>query len=822
MVSEYEQKKDSIALRLQGYVTSILVIVFGLLPLLFVPVLVAPFGYTKVMVVLIALCISLVLYSLSVLRSGVVAIGVSFPLCALWSVAIIAGISSLLSGSLRDSLMGYFFSIHSTVFVAMLALVATVWMIMRPSKIAIMKTYLLLVVSALVLVCFHTLRLIFGADFFSLGIFTGITSSPVGTWNDLALFLGLTIILSLVCLEQLYLTKVGRGFLATVTILSLCLLGVINFFTVWIVIGFASLVLVVYTLGKDRFSKTRLSHESPEERDLTSFFVALVVFVVSAFFMIGGASLGSWISHYTQVDYVEVRPSLEATSNIARSVYVDNAFLGVGPNKFVDAWRLHKDQSINTTLFWNTDFRAGSGYITTFFVTTGVLGGLAWVVFLVSYFITGVRKLFSPVYDDKVWYFIGVSSFVSSLYVWGVSIIYVPGPVILLIGALCTGISLRAFHVLSGLPTKEIAMNTNRRTGFVLTFIAILVIVASVGVVNVAVRHYSSIYTFNKSLILMQEGGGVAEIERKILDAYALSVNDVFLRRIAEYQLARLNSLVQLTELTEAQALEFSEASTNGIRFAQEAIRIDGEEPANWAVLADIYSVLTLTGIEGAADRAREALIRYRNLDPQSPIPYLKSAMVEIRDENYVAARANIEEALNRKSNYSEAFYMLAQLAVVEGNVDEAIRSTQAVISLEPRNPTQYYQLGVLESSRNKVDAAIAAFESAVAIDRNYANARYLLAFAYDLKGEVEKAREQLEVVLVLNRGNENITQLINVLDEEGSFARLRNESADIIPEPVPVTIDSGSVITSQENTETTLITPVNTVPLEAEENEND
>ena len=812
MLDENARQNDPIAVALRSYAQNILVVVFGLLPLWFIPTAIAPFDYTKFLIVVVGVVISLILYSLSVLRSGVLSVGVSYTLVALWVVSGIAFISALLSGDFKDALVGDLFSIQSVVFVAVLALVPTVWMLLKASKASVMRMYILLSVSTLVLVLFHILRLIFGAGFLSFGVFTSNVATPVGSWNDLALFLGLAIILSLITLEQLSLTKTGRILFTVVTVVSLFMLGVINFFTVWLILGLTSLVMVVYSLGKDRFSGNQLSLVTTQTPNTTSLAIALVVLGVSTLFIIGGATLGGLISKYTSVSYVEVRPSLEATANIARNVYHENAFLGIGTNKFTDAWRLYKDSSINLTPFWNTDFNAGNGYVTTFFVTTGVLGGIAWIIFLLTFFISGTRKLLSAADGDKMWYFIGVSSFVSAVYIWVMSLIYVPGTVILLLGALCTGVSLSALNVLTTKQEKMISIGTNRRTGFVLTLVVITIIIGSVSVLYIAGRHYSSVYAFNQSVQSMQEGKSIDDLEKEVVSAFQLSSSDIFARRIAEYQLARMNTLVALTNPTDEQKSEFQNASTAGVNAAQQAIQIDGLEPANWDILGGIYGVLATVGVEGAKDRALEAFTKSQELNPKSPVPYLEAAVVEARAGEYDNARNDIQKAIALKQNFTEAFFLLSQLEIATGNVEAAIKSTQAIIALEPQNPARYYQLGVLESARNNTDGAIPAFERAVALDSNYANARYLLALAYDQAGRGEDAKKQLEAVLNLNPGNADVTKLIQVITDEGSLKSLRDNASKTVSEAAPVTDENGTVSTTQES-DTTLVTPVNTAP---------
>ncbi len=816
MTNQSKQNNDPVALKLRTYAQNILVVIFGLLPIIFFPSAIAPFEYTKVLVVIVGIFLALILYSLSVLRSGVLSIGISYPLIALWVIAGISLVSSLLSGDFSDSLVGDFFSIHSTTFVAVLALIPTVWIMLRASKIAVMKMYLLLAGSTIVLVLYHVSRLIFGQNFLTFGLFTNTVTTPVGTWNDLGLFLGLTIILSLIVLEQLTLTKIGKSLFVIVIVLSLGMLGVINFFTVWLILGLSSLAIVVYTLGKDRFSNEQMALIHVRQINMVSLIMGMIIFVVSVMFVIGGSTLGGWITQYTHVSYVEVRPSLEATANIARNVYHQNAFLGIGPNKFVDAWRLYKEDSINATPFWNTDFNAGNGYVSTFFVTTGMLGGIAWLVFILLYVVTGIRRLIYATEGDKMWYFIGVSSFVSAVYVWGMSLIYVPGVTILLIGSLCTGVSLYAFTVLRGASEKFYEVGNNRRSGFILTLGVIVIIVGSVGILYITGRHYASIYAFNESVQLMQSGTPIDELEKKVLSAYALASSDIFPRRIAEYQFSRLNALASLTEPTDAQKKEFNDATVNGIRFGQEAIRIDAQEPANWEILASIYNVLASINVEGASDKVREALTKSRDLNPKNPLPYLELAIVEARSGNYELAHTYIQNAITLKPNFTDAYFVLTQLEIAQGNVKAALNSTHAVIALEPENPIRYYQLGVLEGSDNNIDGAITAFEKAVALDTNYANARYLLALAYDTKGRSADALSQFKKVLELNPGNTEVTNLINVLNTEGSLNRLRTKVSNTVNEATPTTNETGNVSTTQKDTNTPLVTPVNTPPKDA------
>lgn len=808
---------DALALKLKKSAFMVLTVVFGLLPLFFIPLPAAPFGYSKILFVIVGLALALILYSLYVLRVGSVSVRFPHALTALWAVFLVSLVSTLLSGDFKDAFIGDTFSIHSTAFLGVLALSATVWVLLSTEKSAIMRLYFLFAVSAVVLVVFHVIRLFLGAGALDVGVFTNNVSTPIGGWNDLALFLGLTILLSLVALEQLPLTAWGRRFFGIVAGIALVMLAIINFIYVWVVLALISLVMLIYTIRRPR-QKT-LNQAAPDTGEpsnsnasLSSLTLSLVVFAVSVFFLVGGSTIGGFMNDLTGISFIEVRPSFESTTNVAGEVYKENAFLGIGSNKFSDAWRQHKNSAINNTIFWNTEFNAGSGYIPTFFITNGVLGGVAWIVFLAMFLLSGMRMLVKTANTDRLWYFVGVSSFAGAVYIWGMSIVYVPGPAVLLLGALCTGIAFLAYNTLSAQPPRTFAIGDDRRTGFIFTFLVIVIIIGSIGVLYTGGRHYAAAYTFNDSVLSIRSGTSLDEIEAKIVRAHELSENDLYVRRLAEYQLARMNTLFSVESPNETQQQQFNQALSNGVNAAQLAIEADNTEPANWAVQGQIYSLLVSANVEGAYERALEALERARDLDPKNPSRYLALANLEARAGNFAEAKTLAESAIQRKSNYSDAFFFLTQLAVATGDVDAATESARAVISLEPRNPARYYQLGVLESSRGDLEAAAAAFEQAIRLDNEYANAMYFLALTYDALDRSDEAEQLLERVLELNPGNANVTALLEQLESNGTLNADIPQTEPVGDTEASVSEESG-VVTTDEDPDSSLVTPVNVAP---------
>lgn len=809
-----ERPADNIETTLRSVAQNILVAVFGLLPIFFIPVTYVPLEYAKTIVVIIGSLIAVIFFSLSVLRSGIIKLTSPLLLVAFWGVALVAVLSAVLSGDLRDSLVGDLLGVHTAVFLLLMALTSTMIVLFGQSKESVLRLYMLLSGSAVVLTIYHVVRIFFGPDTLSLGLFGSSVSSPIGGWNQLGLFFGLVILLALVALEQLPLTKWGKWAFSFVILLSLLMLAVVNFIAVWVILSLVSLVMLMYSLTKDRFAAEAGAVVKSSTSSVQSVIVSATVFIASLVFIMGGSTVGTAISEMTGVNFVEVRPSFEATVDVARDVYKENAFVGVGPNKFSDAWRQYKDQAINQTVFWNTDFTAGSGYVPTFFVTTGIFGVIAFLTFVFFWFKAGLRMLLAAQTSDRFWYFIATSSFVAATYLWGMSFIYVTGTTMLLLAALFTGIVCVAYT--SIIPTRAftISVFNNRRSGIVLVGVVMILIVASASAMYYTTRHYSSVATFNKALQSVAPGTSIELVEQKIAEAYGVYNNDLYAREIAQYQIAKMNTLLSLSSPTAEQQQQFQQAAANGINAINLALQNDITDPRNHLTQGTLYGILAAAGVSDVSDKALSAFAAARQYDPVNPVYNLLEAQIKTRTGDIEGARESVLKAIELKPNYTDALFLLTQIDIAAGRVNDAILATETIVSLERNNPARYYQLGVLYSSAGRVDDAISAFERAVQLDNGYANARYFLALAYVEKGRDEEAIAQLEVVHDLNPENTAVQTAIDQI----KAGTINTGFGQISEQPVSdSTLDSQADLTD-EDLESSLVSPVNVVPEETEE----
>lgn len=778
---------------------------FGLLPIFFVPGLFATLGFDKALLVIVGAVLVVVLLSFSALRRAKMVSIIPLTLGLFWMVVFAAFASGMLSNDTTDSLRGSVLEPQTAGFFVVMALAMTIPLVLQRSKSATSKALFAFGVSTTLVLGYVMARFIFGAGFLPFGSFSIVTASPVGTFNDLAIFAGLTVLLSLVTLVSLPVRAVVQYVLAGLILVSLSILAIVNFFNIWIAVGFFGLLVLVYLLSRDRLFSA--AERTPFVNARTTIAMATVVCVTSVVFIMAGGYLGQKIGQLTAIDYVEVRPSLEATMGVMRAVYEENALFGIGANHFADAWRLHKDLAINETIFWDTDFSAGNSFASTVFVNLGLLGGVLLVAFHGGLLYLGYRMLLRPTNRDSYWYYIGVSTFTAVCFIWGMSYVYVPGPTILLLGSLFTGLLFVATAMLLPQTTKTIPLASSRPRVLFLMAVVLAVVAISLSVLYTVSTQYVAESRFTKAVV---EGNDPAIVSKAIFDSYEQYPDDRFKSMEAQVQLSTVVALLGVKDPTEEQQKTFLAAAEAALIAAEQAVQGDPSNPDHHALLAGVFSNLAIVGIEGAQNRVEAALAEAQKLDPRNPGYNLLLAQLAARTGDLETARVEIARSLERKRNFTPAMYLSAQLDIGEGKTEAAIATTRSIIMLEPRNPTRYFQLGVLLSATNDLPGAIAAYNAAINLDAQYANARYLLALAYLNSNETAAAQKQLEIVLETNKDNVQLTELLAQIAAGTYVIPSQQEQFE-----TPVAEQSGETgaAISSGDVASDLVTPVNTIP---------
>ena len=185
----------------------------------------------------------------------------------------------------------------------------------------------------------------------------------------------------------------------------------------------------------------------------------------------------------------------------------------------------------------------------------------------------------------------------------------------------------------------------------------------------------------------------------------------------------------------------------------------------NWTALARSYtSLLPFLEQKEGYERAREAYKTAVLYNPQSPALRLLQARLEIINNDNVKAKEYTTEAIAMKGNYTEAIFLLSQLQADEGDLGQAIQSTEVASILAPNDIGVFFQLGFLKYKNEDWEGATSAFERAIELNEFYSNARYFLGLSYEKVGKTTKAIKQFEFIEQLNPDNEEVKSILSNL----------------------------------------------------------
>lgn len=758
----------------------------------------------------LALIVALVVIigSLAILRQAQLNISLYTPIIAWWGVVGAAGVSALLAPDYVNALIGFSMSIHTVAFLGMLGVLMMAMGVFHDSKQWSLLCIMAFVAPILLLTILHGLRLLFGAEFLTLGVLNSVTDTVVGSWNDLGILVVLAISILMVTLVQLPLPNLPRLITVFMIGVLLYLLAIINFSVIWYGLGLFSLSLLLYVLTRDRVT---VGHIKPS---ILAIITMSTVAVVSILFIIAGGSIGGYINNNLGANYVEVRPSFGATLDVTQQVLGQNLIFGVGPNHFDEAWRNYRDPAINETVFWNVDFLAGNGYISTWFASTGLLGVIAWFIFITTFFYSGARVLLMASNNDRFWFYVASISFLVAASVWLISLFYVPGAIVLVYGAVATGLLFASARPLGVAPLFSHLTIANQRTGLIFILATLILVVGSVGFGYIATKQFTATTMYAAAYNVPAGENQFDEVVAQIASAYNLYPRDIYLQEIIELRLTQVYQLLALESPSESEQRLFEEVITSAIEIASEAVRSYPRNPKNWAALGSVYQALATAGVEGAADRALAAYGEAIARAGQNPLYYLRTASVRVAMGDEEGARADITKATELKRNYVDAYVLLSELEILTGNTESALAATRALISLEPRNAGLYYRLGILHLANENLNESISALTDALQFDPQFANARYVRALVYAELGNRPLAITELEIVRNQNEENSVVDDTIALIQDENSNI---NALTLITPIQESAPVSQQDVVLSGENLDTDLISPVNTPPVTTE-----
>lgn len=735
-----------------------------LLPVFFVPALGVSLYVAKVTLLATGLVALFAVFLSSVLSTGSLEVPKVKFLLPIGLLALAALCSSIFSGNITSSIMGSVFDLGTSGLIVMLVFALFMTMLSVKSVSVVGKAMTAFVYSSLA-VAAYTLLAAFAASALPASLASRMPLFLLGGAVDSAILFGAAVIISLCTINMTEISKRMKIILSVLTGFSILFIGAANFRPVVVILGVISLVFFVYILswsvGRPGQSEGETEGDGRRKISLSS----LIVLVATIILILGGSSIGGFLSRTMNVEATEVRPNFETTMNLALSSWKQNFALGIGPNNFPSFWAAHKPLEINQTQFWNADFYGGSGFIPTLAVTTGLLGLLCVLVFLFLYATAGVKAIFAQANSGRSRY-LSTSSFLVSFYFWIILLFYTPSISILALTFIFTGLFTATLVSQGTSALFRINIFSNPKTNFVSVLsIVVLLILAVAGGYFVWERSVATV-AFERGVINYQKTGDIEAVRQSTARAINLVPSDLYWRGLAEVSLIDLNrvltSVTDAKQVTDAIRTEAQTLIANSVEAAKQAVAQDGRNFQNWFALGRVYEILAGNGIEGSLESSRGAYAEAAALSPNNPSVPLALARLDALSGNAEAARANIAKAIGLKGNYTDAYFTLAQLEVASNNIAAAVRSVEAAAVLDPNNSGLYFQLGVLKYNNSDWNGAVGALERAVILVPDYGNAKYFLGLSYYRLGHREEAVKQFEDVSAANPENETVKTILS------------------------------------------------------------
>ncbi len=618
------------------------------------------------------------------------------------------------------------------------------------------------IVSAAVIGAVELIQIFFPGKLLS----GGVLANVIGRWNDLSIFFGLALILSLIGLEQSpFQSSRARAIFWFLLAVSTFVVAAVNYNLIWAVIGVSALVILLYSFNHDEPS-AEPGFFSIQNLKRIILRPSFAVVIASLIFFFSVNTVGSALGKYGLYQ-LEVRPSWQSTVEVAKQVMQKNLFFGSGPNSFSTAWASLKPDAVNSTIFWNTDFTVGFGRIPTYAVTLGLFGIIASALFLISLAYYGVKALLVS-FDDPTNYFMTLISCVASLYLWSFSVVYSTDTVVLALTFVWTGIFLAVLARAGMVRNYEFSFFGRPSLNFISVLIIILLIISVISGGYLLSKKFLALYDFQGGLYAFNNSGNLDQVETSIKNAVSFDEQDIYYRSLTDLYLTKLKNLLNNQSALPKDALakqfqiDLAEASAS----ARRATEINGANYLNWVALGRVgETVLPLKNVvTGSYDLAFNSYSKALTLNPKNPNIYLSLAQLQVAVGSNTKATDYLNQAIAIKGNFTEALFLLSQIEASQGNLPSAIKKAEQAAMFSPDNAGILFQLGFMKYMSKDYSGAVDALKVATNIQSNYANAKYFLGLSYSRLGHVPEAIKEFEDVSALNPGNQEVQNILKNL----------------------------------------------------------
>jgi tetratricopeptide (TPR) repeat protein len=177
--------------------------------------------------------------------------------------------------------------------------------------------------------------------------------------------------------------------------------------------------------------------------------------------------------------------------------------------------------------------------------------------------------------------------------------------------------------------------------------------------------------------------------------------------------------------------------------------------------------------------KARAALATTFGVAADSAAACVVTAQLMIRLQMEALAEAELQTALERDARVPRANYLLGQIALFRGQLDEAIARSRREIALNPADAMAFYQLGDAYGRETRWDEAIRALQQSLWLNPFYSGPYILLGRAYMKKEQPATAEGMLRRAIAYDPNNRTAHYLLaQLLQQMGRAEEAKQEFA--------------------------------------------
>lgn len=678
--------------------------VFFLTPLFFTGRVAQGIGFEKMILFYFLVLIGLVTWALKSLIEGEMTIKRT-PLDApLLAIVVFFGLSTLLSVSPIDSLMGSYGN-PAKGFVAVLIFTLFYYLTVNNLTVARLKSIFWgIFVSGSLLVIFSVLQLSKIFVLASIFDFTkgNLNFSPMETISSLSMFIMMLLPIFVIASaqsERLLAGTVNKGLALAIKIFGIVML-VVSFFVLYKVSGFnnwpaaivGSVIVLMFFLSK----VIKISNEN--------LIIPIAVFIgVIGLFVLGNVKNDLGLA-------TEYSLARGASWELAKSSVKENVFFGSGPSTFYYDFAKFKSLQFNNTPLWNVPFDAASGIIFELLATVGVLGAIAVIVlFLISLssiFITLIKN--SNNQDDSILLALASVFAVTAMNALAFSL----ANSMILVSVIFSILAISASIVFypEKISTLRLSLRTSAKYALALSFVFLAVSAGVAVLFTMGAKTFLADMYARQAVNAKESDDKLKFLNRAIelapyQDQYHMSAANVYMG-LANQEAMKKGDRTKIADYL-GRSIEAGKIGVD--KFPNKA--------ANNEILAMIY--------ENASFYTRDALeqaeMRYAKmieLGPNNPIPYLRIALVKMAKANTAKdeeekkalideAIKKYDEAISKKEDMAAAYYGKSIAYEKLNDLDKAIDQLKNANILSRDNNDYLFELGRMLFNRGVANSSI-------------------------------------------------------------------------------------------------------------------